>query len=189
MKALFVIVLAAGILAGCNSAPKAGDASPTPAVTKDQKLAVTGKLDAPSSIDIPSWYIKAPASTDEYIFITGTGISTDLSMSRTKAMLDAQYQLADKINGMVDAVVRQSRQDSGATMNGDSTSSYIRKTISQTPISGHHLEDTRIMAENKAYRTFVLVRYPLGDANKLLKQFSKSTTNVDKDVDAALKPQ
>jgi hypothetical protein len=133
-------------------------------------LAAPGKIEAPLTIDVPPWYIKAPASTDEYMFITGTGLSSDLSMSRAKALLDAQHQLASKLNGVIDAATRQQRKDTAGTVNSDYTSVTIRKNIIETAITGHHLEDSKIQAENRGYRTFVLVRYPVGDANKLLRQ-------------------
>ena len=85
--------------------------SPTPAVVKDQTVAAQGKVENTQTIDLPAWYIKAPASTEDYVYITGTGISSDLSMSRTKALLDAQVQLADKINGMINALTKQTRKD------------------------------------------------------------------------------
>jgi hypothetical protein len=104
------------------------------------------------------------------MFITGTGLSSDLSMSRAKALLDAQHQLASKLNGVIDAATRQQRKDTAGTVNSDYTSITIRKNIIETAITGHHLEDSKIQAEDRGYRTFVLVRYPVGDANKLLRQ-------------------
>jgi hypothetical protein len=104
------------------------------------------------------------------MFVTGTGLSSDLSMSRAKALLDAQHQLASKLNGVIDASTRQQRKDTAGTVNSDYTSVTVRKNIIETAITGHHLEDSKIQAENRGYRTFVLVRYPVGDANKLLRQ-------------------
>jgi hypothetical protein len=171
-KSLALTLIATAILAGCSTTKPAETkiSSPTPAVKEVQTLAAPGKIEAPLTIDVPPWYIKAPASTDEYMFVTGTGISSDLSMSRAKALLDAQHQLASKLNGVIDAATRQQRKDTAGTVNSDYTSVTIRKNIIETAITGHHLEDSKIQAENRGYRTFVLVRYPVGDANKLLRQ-------------------
>lgn len=171
--ALSVVSLAC-TLSGCSSmiANKAEPtaqavASPTPDVKDSQKLAAAGKVEAPMTIDVPPWYIKAPASTDEYMFVTGTAVSSDLAMSRAKAMLDAQNQLAAKLNGVIDSVTRQRKVDTAGNVTNDYTSQSIRKTISETSITGFHLEDSRVQPENRGYRTFVLIRYPIGDANKL----------------------
>ncbi len=142
-------------------------ASPTPEVKDSQKIASQGKIEQASTIDVPPWYIKAPASTDEYMFITGTGVSSDMAMSRAKAMLDAQNQLAAKLNAVVDSVTRQRKVDSSGVTTSDYTSQSIRKTVAETSITGFHLEDSRVQPENRGYRTFVLLRYPVGDANKL----------------------
>lgn len=190
---MLTIALICALTAGCSitnplkSADTGEVRSPTPAVKNDQTIASEGRVPNAVSIDIPSWYIKAPASTDEFVFVTGTGISANLSMSRTKAMLDAQTQLASKINGVLDGAVRQSRKDSAADVTEDYTSQVIRKRIVETSIAGHHLEDSRVLAENKGYRTFVLVRYPMGKANQFLKQNSEGNIqSIDSAIDREL---
>jgi uncharacterized protein YceK len=196
MKRILLPLAIVAILAGCSSTAPARKAEPelsvTPAVTKAQTVAAPGKIESPLTIDLPPWYVKAPSPTDEYFFVTGTGVSSDLSMSRNKAVLDAQHQLADKLNGMIDAVVRQSKKDSAGTVTSDFTSSAIRKRIVETSITGYTLEDSRVQAENRGYRTFVLIRYPIGDANRIMKdklqretQHQDSDVNVDKELSQA----
>lgn len=173
MKRLITLAAMAAVLAGCSTAQtRHADTplpSPTPAVTKDQTVAAQGKLDAPMTIDLPAWYIKAPASTEDYVYLAGTGVSNDLSMSQQKALLDAQLKLADKINGIVNALVKSYKDDSQGTVNSDKTSVAIKKVITDTAITGYHIEDSKIQTENRGYRTFVLLRYPIGDANRMLK--------------------
>jgi hypothetical protein len=190
---MLTIALICALTAGCSSTSlrkaeeQATISSPTPAVTKDLTIAAEGRVPKAMTIDIPAWYIKAPASTDEYVFVTGTGISTNLSMSRSKAMMDAQAQLASKINGVIDGATRQSQKDEAGDVSEDYTSQVIRRRIVETSIAGHHLEDSRVVAENKSYRTFVLVRYPVGKANQFLKKKdSGSTQNIDSAIDREL---
>lgn len=174
MKRLIVLAAVTAVLAGCSTAQtrtaETPLPSPTPAVTKDQTLAAAGKVDAPMTIDLPSWYIKAPASTEDYVYLSGTGVSSDLSMSHQKALLDAQLKLADKINGVLNALVKSNKDDTAGTVNSDRTSITIKKVITDTAITGYHIEDSRVLTENRGYRTFVLVRYPVGDANRMLKE-------------------
>jgi len=186
MKQVLSVAMLSVAMIGCSStATKQAEIipSPTPAVTQPQTVAAPGKIEAPKTIDIPPWYIKAPDSSEEYVFVTGTAVSTDLAMSRAKAMLDAQYQLASKINGMIDAVMRQSKKDNSGTVGTDYTSLAIKKTVEKTYLTGHHLEDTRVQPENRGYRTFVLIRYPMGDANRLLKEKTqREVQRQDEDV-------
>lgn len=185
MKKTLLTLSVLAALTGCSSTslkPSDPIPSPTPSVTKDQTVPAQGRAEAPLTIDLPSWYVKAPPSTEEYVFVTGTAVSSDLSMSRAKAMLDAQHQLADKINGVVDSVFRQSRKDSAGTVTNDYSSLMIRKTITDTALTGQHLEDSRIISENRLYRTFVLIRYPMGDTNRLLKdKLQRETMKQDSD--------
>lgn len=193
MKRSLTVGAMALTLAACNSVPKLSEVapvtSPTPPVTKDVTVNVQGKVAAPATIDIPAWYIKAPASTDDYVFITGTGVSSDLSMSRSIALLDAQTQLAEKINGMISGMTNQTKKDDNGQVGDNRTSQTVKKLIIDTAITGYHLEDSRVMAENRNYRTFVLVRYPIGDANRLLKdktQRDRQNGQTREDVDRSL---
>jgi hypothetical protein len=185
-RVLMMVVLAS--LAACSTTKvtKADEPikSPTPAVVKDQTVAAQGKVENTQTIDLPAWYIKAPASTEDYVYITGTGISSDLSMSRSKALLDAQVQLADKINGMINALTRQVKKDDSGQVGTDKTTQTVKKLIVDTALTGYHLEDSKVMAENRGYRTFVLIRYPMGDANRLLKE-KLQRERQDKDDEAS----
>lgn len=192
MKRLIIAGAIASILAGCSSmntkkAESQPIPSPTPAVTKDQTVAAQGKIDAPQTIDLPAWYIKAPASTDDYVYIAGTGYSNDLAMSREKALLDAQLKLADKINGMMNAVIKQHKTDSDGTVGVDKTSVTVKKVIMDTALTGYHIEDSKIQTENRSYRTFMLLRYPIGDANRLLKVRQQREDQLRDSDDAAQK--
>lgn len=201
MKRVLIVALLASLTACSTTKVSKSDEpvkSPTPAVTKDQTVAAQGKVENTQSIDVPAWYIKAPASTEDYVYVTGTAVSSDLAMSRTKAMLDAQVQLADKLNGMINALTKQTRKDDSGSVGTDKTTQTVKKVIMDTALTGFHLEDTKIMAENRGYRTFVLVRYPLGDANRLLKDKlqrerqdkddeSAASDELDKELDARRK--
>lgn len=179
-KALLVLPVVLAISA-CSTVKKPEETavipSPTPAVTEPIKLDTPRKAE----IDIPAWYVKVPGSTDEYVFIAGTGFSSSLNMSRNKAMLDAQYQLSSKINGVVDAVARQQLRDSDGQVTADYSSIILRKKILATSVAGHHLEDTVVQRENQGYRTFVLVRYPIGEHNVLLDKKNKKEPQVNPD--------
>lgn len=189
MKKQVLAISVLALLAGCETtgvARKPSDPlpSPTPAVTKAQEVAAQGMVEAPMTIRIPPWYIKPPASSEEFIWVTGTAVSSSLSMSRSKAMLDAQAMLADKLNGMIDGVIRQSKKDNNGQLNQEYTSAVLRKKLIETSLTGHQLEDSTIQPENRGYRTFVLVRYPIGDANKLLKE--KLGRGLDTQNDSAI---
>lgn len=197
MKRL-IIAGAVAALVGCSSTsvPLNTISSPTPPVTKDQTIAAAGKVDSPLTIDLPSWYIKPPAATDDYIWFAGTGYSSDLAMSREKAVLDSQMKLADTINGAMNAMVKQQKSDNAGSVVTDKTSITVKKIIANTVMTGYRIEDSRVLSENRNYRTFILVRYPIGDANRLLKdrlqresQSNDSDEALQRELDREVQPQ
>jgi hypothetical protein len=180
MKRLIIAGAVAAMLAGCSTTPKM--AATPPVVPKDQKIEAVGKVESPLTIDIPSWYLKPPAATDDYIYFSGTASSSDLAMSREKALLDAQMKVADTINGAMNALVKQQRSDNAGALFADKTSVTVKKVIANTIMTGYRIEDTRVVAESRNYRTFVLVRYPIGDTNRLLKErLQRDSQNADSD--------
>ena len=199
MKRL-IIAGAVAALVGCSTTVPLNNTaaipSPTPPVTKDQTIAAAGKVDSPLTIDLPSWYIKPPAATDDYIWFAGTGYSSDLAMSREKAVLDSQMKLADTLNGALNAMVKQQKSDNAGSVVTDKTSLTVKKIIANTVMTGYRIEDARVVSENRNYRTFILVRYPVGDANRLLKdrlqqqsQSNDSDEALQRELDRETQPQ
>jgi hypothetical protein len=90
-------------------------------------------------------------------------------MSRSKAMMDAQGQLASKINGVIDGATRQSQKDEAGDVSEDYTSQVIRRRIIETSIAGHHLEDSRVVAENKR-PYFCTSSIPCGQSQSVLEE-------------------
>ena len=192
MKRLIIASAVLTVLVGCSTtAPQVAKEipSPTPAVTKDQPIAAAGKVESPMTIDLPNWYIKPPASTDEYIFFAGTGYSSDLAMSREKALLDSQMKLADTLNGAINAMIKQQKSDSTGSVVSDKTSITVKKVIANTVMTGYMIEDTKILSENRNYRTFILVRYPIGDANRLLKAQLQQKQSMSSSSDDSLQKE
>ena len=170
MKHLILVSALVLIVAGCSSTgPTAG---------KDQTIQTAGNV----AIDMPAWYVKPPAPTDDSMWFVGTATSSDLAMSREKALLDAQLKLADTLNGVANALIKQQKNDNAGSVVNDKTSVTVKKVIANTSLTGYTIEDTKILPENRNYRTFVLLRYPLGDTNRLLKEkLQRENQNVSSD--------
>ena len=131
-----------------------------------------------------------------YIWFAGTGYSSDLAMSREKAVLDSQMKLADTLNGALNAMVKQQKSDNAGSVVTDKTSLTVKKIIANTVMTGYRIEDARVVSENRNYRTFILVRYPVGDANRLLKdrlqqqsQSNDSDEALQRELDREVQPQ
>jgi hypothetical protein len=114
---------------------------------------------------IPDWYLQTPESTGESMYFSGTAVSSDLAMSREKALLDAQIKLADSLNGTANALVKHFKADNAGDVYSDKTQMTVKKVITDTKITGYRVENSLIVPEKQGYRCFVLIRYPVGDTN------------------------
>ena len=188
MKYLITAIALTALLAGCGTTNQSAG--------KDQTVSSAGKVGSPQTIDMPTWYVKPPEPTDDYMWFVGTASSSDLAMSREKALIDAQLKMADTLNGVANALIKQQRTDNAGSLVTDKTSVTVKKVIANTSVTGYRIEDTKILAENRSYRTFILLRYPLGDANRLLKdklqrenQSATSDEANQRDLDKEIAPK
>ena len=125
--------------------------------------------------DMPSWITKPPESTSENIYVTGTATSRDMSMSHHKAQLDAEIQLANKLAGKVSTLSKDYKRDVGDEYTA-STEIVTSKLAADVMVIGGVVEKRETVAEGAAYRTYVLLRMPIGTNNRLLSQYLSNKT-------------
>lgn len=151
-------MLAVASLTGCSSGPTIKSDSGT-----YQKLVNSPEIVAPEWMDNP------PKSDKNHLYVTGTSDSVNYGSSRQKAMLDAQLHLGDKLNGELNAMVQQYKNDVGDSYI-ENTTTNIKKLIAETDLTGYNVEKITTIKVDGKFQTFVLLHYPIGDANELLKQ-------------------
>ena len=130
--------------------------------TQYQRVATSVEVIAPEWMDNP------PKSTSTDLYATGTSTSTNYGSSRQKAMLDAQMHLGDKLNGEINALVQQYRNDIGESYI-ETTTTNIKKLIAETDLTGFNVEKISTIKIDGKFQTFVLLHYPMGETNELLK--------------------
>lgn len=165
-----LLVLAVVSLVGCASNPQTTIKQTQAPVKADNKYERTS---APmQSVKVPDWFIQPPENTDQSVFTVGQATSTDLSMAVHKAHLDADAKLSFQIKSHVEAMAKSFKVDS-ATSGSESSEMLVRK-LTRTTITGNHKVDSQITQEGRQFRVFVLMRYPLGDANKLMAEATQA---------------
>jgi hypothetical protein len=149
------------LFAGCAANPqtKVEQTLPTP-VLKAQGTVVP-------TLKVPDWFIQPPENTAQHIFVVGEATGPFLGMTVQKATLDADSKLAFQLKSNVEAMIKSFKTDTGGKYGAESAEMLTRKVTSAT-IIGHHKVDSQITQEGSTFRVFVLMRYPLGDANQLL---------------------
>jgi hypothetical protein len=161
-------VLGALTLGACAT-PEPG----TPAWTaqQEQQKQDTRTATVKASVDdLPSWYRNPP--TDEFsIYAPGTATSSDLQFAEDKAILGAKRALADRINSRLSSKMKEFLSESGAGENTQVMAESERVTsnlITEVNLSGYNITEKKLVPAGTQYRAYVLVQYPLGNANRIL---------------------
>ena len=162
MRRHLIAVSALAILfTGCAANPqtKVEQTLPAPVLKAQGTVAPTLK--------VPDWFIQPPENTAQHIFVVGEATGPFLGMTVQKATLDADAKLAFQMKSNVEAMIKSFKTDTGGKYGAESAEMLTRKVASAT-IIGHHKVDSQITQEGSTFRVFVLMRYPLGEANQLL---------------------
>ena len=129
--------------------------------------------------EVPQWYIDAEVKkglitnrdADQFIYGVGTSVSPDLQLAINKATMVAKADLADQINGEINARSEQFITELGQEGNKQVASRVeetIVNTISATTVVGYDefAKDIFITADQN-YRVYVGLKWGYNDNNKL----------------------
>ena len=122
---------------------------------------------------IPSWFLNPPKNQhvepgfdtiDLSLFVTGTGLSSNMQIAIDKSLLAAKRHLADQLNSRLRSTVINILNDTGIN-----AQSYLRSTtknlIPEVNISGYRKVKSHLIQEGRRYRSFVLIEFPLLNYN------------------------
>lgn len=137
------------------------------------------------TIDVtPKWFIKIPQKP-EAVYSVGTAISGDLQFSVDKAILNGKVALADRINGKLSASQKAFIAETTRTA-GNKGIGILRENeraaknvIAEVAVTGYNVFKKVIKREGTYYRTFVMLEFPLGDANDVLTALVQKQNEVD----------
>lgn len=129
------------------------------------------KKEVAKQIDqIPDWYLKPPKDADA-LYEKAAAKSRDLQMAVNKATMLAKAQLAMTIQGEVNSIMKLYMEENGPS-NGAQVSNNVSVATVQEALkmrmSGVQEEKTQVYQEGDKYVAYVLLKYPLGDMNKLV---------------------
>lgn len=120
--------------------------------------------------DIPSWYLELPKS-DDAIYAAATETSRDLQWAIDKANTSAVRTVAFKLKSEVSAKIKDFTLDAGLSSD-DKIQREIERVSTQTAlavdVSGYQRVASVVEREGDRFRVYVLLKLPLGEANKVL---------------------
>ena len=132
---------------------------------------------APTSVtsSMPAWFIEQPQSTAETVYVVGTAISRDISMSGHKAQLDAETHLATQIAGEINTLTKDYKRDVGDEF-VQSTEVVANKIATDVKVIGGVIVKKQVTPEGGGFRTYVLLKFPLGSNNPMLQNYINKKT-------------
>ena len=137
------------------------------------------------TIDVtPKWFTNIPQKP-EAVYSVGTAISGDLQFSVDKAILNGKVALADRINGKLSASQKSFIAETTRTASNKGigilreNERAAKNVIAEQAVTGYNVHKSIIRREGTYYRTFVMLEFPLGDANDELTSLVKRQNEID----------
>jgi hypothetical protein len=129
----------------------------------------------------PVWYTTPPVDIN-VIYQGATETSPDLQRSMDKAVMTAKSQLASKLGDRASQKIRDFATETG-TVNDEQIMRTIETTRQSVAldinVAGYVLEKSEVFQEGNRYRTYVLLKYPLGENNKVIVAQVKKNAVLD----------
>ena len=167
-RSAIAAVVGALTLAACAS-PEPGTPAYTAQQAQQKQEARVDTVKA-SVEELPSWFSTPP--TDEFsIYAPGTAASSDLQFAEDKAVMAAKRALADRINSKLSSKMKEFLSESGAGEDAQVSQESERVTsnlITEVNLAGYNVTQKKFVPAGTQYRAYVLLQYPLGNANRIL---------------------
>ena len=163
MKKTFAILPIVAVLAACST---------TSVYDKRAEAARERNIEVQKQTvsKAPDWFTNPPKSTENVIYVTGTYASTNWSMADRTATDIALGKLCVKLGGQVNQQSKVYQRDlNGETQEFSETA--IKNICNKIDVTGYVVDQKdQFTDKNGRIRSYILIAYPLGDANVLVKQ-------------------
>ena len=151
-------------------------------MTKTEEASLTVQM-------VPDWCTEMPLSKTS-IHACGIGNSSNLNMSNSRAIIDGKSKLASQINNEITSRMTDLLEDLG---NYDeqvkqASERVIKSVSAETQIAGYREIKSEFQNIGDKFQTYVLLEYPIDQANKLLfKQIKQDSILSNQEaIDSAL---
>ncbi|MEX0928129.1 MAG: hypothetical protein WD266_13200 [Balneolales bacterium] len=119
--------------------------------------------------DIPEWFTDVPDDPD-YFFAAQTSTSRDLQTAINKATTDARAEIGRQSNVKVEGIQKNFTEEVGADEEAQFLQMFTQanRTIVSESLTGSAIRHQTQHRDGQLWRVFVLVEYPIGEANLAL---------------------
>jgi len=178
------LVSSLALLGGCSSNPM--DDNHVGIIERPEDIIVPDKPPEPEVVQevpdgIPDWYINLPKDSEEKIYGSGAGLSSDLQFSIDKAMHQAKIVLGDKISTNVSAEIKTYMADNssiGGGMTVEETQRVSKSGFKNIDVSAYEILNKSVYRERNKFRSFILLSLDITDKEERI-QSDHVITPVD----------
>lgn len=184
-KTSILLLVTAAIAAGCST-PKIGTPEYVEYQERERIKSMT-KLAEQTLDKAPDWFIKPPVDA-KAVYAAATDYSNDLQFAIDKATLSAKVGLAAQINSKVSSKMKEFAHESGFGTDAQINREIERvssETVTEVSLSGYSNPRREIFQQGTGFRAYVLLRYPIGEANRLAVQQTKKSNLLDAKIRAS----
>ena len=170
-------------------APRPGTPEAALKIKKEAIKVQEKKVDKTVS-SIPKWCLNPPQS-DLAFSACGFGNSSNMNMAKSRALLSAKRDLVDTFKSYVSTKMEDFIKTTGTSANEQvkQASEIVTKNISvETKLTGYRQKKTEVFSIDGKYQFYILLEYPVGQANQaLIDQIKKDEIlSTQKDADKAM---
>jgi len=121
--------------------------------------------------EIPDWFLTLPEDPN-YVFAAKTATSQDMQLAIDKATTDARAEIGRTVELKLEGLQKSFDEEVGVRENATLLSQYTQatKTVVSTSLSGSKVKDKEFFKDGEIWRSYVLVEYPIGEANNAFVQ-------------------
>lgn len=160
MRILCAIAVSALLLAGCAAQPAPG--SPEERMQEvAQERAAQAEIISRSVSEAPDWYNNPPES-GAALYAVGEATQRNLTLARRASLNQAKAALAERFASYIEGFDEQYMDGSGEDFKTGAKSAFSQKLV------GFGVSERKTVEINGMVQMYVLLEYPIGDANRLI---------------------
>ena len=161
-KKLLTVFVTAGLVTACS-----GPRTINQKVYEEKVAVVEKQID-----ETPKWMLSLPTSDDDAFYSAGTAVSSDMQMAIDKSTINAKRTLADRIGGELSSQMKMFVMESGHQGESDvimlNVEQVTKNIIAEVNVAGYIPGEIKIMSQGTGFRVFTLLKYPVGEANRIM---------------------
>ncbi len=117
----------------------------------------------------PKWFLNTP-DDENYIYASATDSSSNMQYAIDKATALARDQVANVAGTKVMSMFKRFREETGEAETPEFTSmtTNVSKQIVSEVITGAKVEKKEVVQKGNVFHAYVLMKMPIGEANKAL---------------------